>query len=279
MLLQKQGQRKKNAKLERERIHDLELESQQTQAELNRLKVCLEEKDKEIENIKQQWRESQETISKLTRDYDHLEQKCAQSEEHIITLQEKLKEKSTENIALENLIASMEETQDVELEEKNKLLEDNKLLEESIIERDERIKLYEKEIQEILDVSAKLKIEHSATLDKAKDKLETQSKEFARLQKRFENLNELYQHEKEEKKSRIPVPSTPLTDNNIVYYKDQLAEKTAQNKALEEAMEQLNEHIIIMKQELQEARQQANQRYRKMMDYMEENRLLKEGIN
>lgn len=93
--------------------------------------------------------------------------------------------------------------------------------------------------------------------------------------------------------SRIPVATHQTTTPSQQEYiteiqklkkdlsvRDQkLMEKTTLYKELESALERRNDHCEILSTRLNEATEESNIRYRKILDLMEENRILKESLN
>lgn len=163
------------------------------------------------------------------------------------------------------------------------------------------------EILDSCDAETQLRIEE---YDKLQDKYNTLEEENQRIKRRLSNLNELYHNPEthsrkstsliedqrlfsevdNKRSSRIPIPSvsnrsTNSAANHYEYIeemdllKQKLMEKVSQNKELESAMERVNEHAGILRISLNESREESADRYRKMLGYMEEIRILKQELD
>jgi chromosome segregation ATPase len=90
--------------------------------------------------------------------------------------------------------------------------------------------------------------------------------------------------------SCVSIPSTPnrsttsalddqqyLEEINVL--KEKLMEKISQNRELESVMERINKHSDILRTSLNESREESANRYRKMLGYMEEIRILKQELD
>jgi site-specific recombinase len=65
---------------------------------------------------------------------------------------------------------------------------------------------------------------------------------------------------------------------DLLLYQEKLVEKISQYKELEGANERMNEHCKILRNGLNELRKESAERYKKVMELLEENRSLKEKL-
>ncbi|KAG2234889.1 hypothetical protein INT48_000316 [Thamnidium elegans] len=199
----------------------------------------------------------------------------------------------------------MEKTKDVgikkleqdckELIEKNNNLEDMIDQLKEAYERSSREK--EQEFQQNLKCVQQQKANECCTLQ---DKIEELQVQNQRYKKRIQEMNAIYNPTNEEendqlsniKKSRIPVLTSGsiqqqmdikremnLMKDDLLLFQDKLVEKISQNKQLESAIERMNEHCQILRKSLNETREESADRYRKMIKYMQENKLLKDQLD
>jgi endonuclease III len=157
---------------------------------------------------------------------------------------------------------------------------------------------------------------HTEEYNNLQDKCERLEEENHRIKRRLSNLNELYHNQSvteahsksgslamsddqqlpsevdshvsyNQQNCHIPMP--PSTTSSAVDHhqyveeinilKEKLMEKISQNRELESAMERVNEHSEILRTSLNESREESADRYRKMLGYMEEVRILKQELD
>ncbi|GAA5814393.1 hypothetical protein MFLAVUS_007889 [Mucor flavus] len=185
-----------------------------------------------------------------------------------------------------------------ELIEKNNKLEDMIDQLKEGYERSSREK--EHEFQRNLKCVQQQKTNECSTLQDKIDELQLENQQY---KKRIEEMNAIHNptHEEEEeendhssniKKSRIPVLTSRsiqqqmdikremnLMKDDLLLFQDKLVEKISQNKQLESAIERMNEHCQILRKSLNETREESADRYRRMIKYMQENKLLKDQLD
>lgn len=258
--------------IKQERWQILERESQHKSLVLKKKEKEIKEKDELLIQARKQVTELEQALDLLQMKYrDESSRRQEEESNH----QDKVHE-------LEALI------------KKNHQLEDRVYQLNQAYEQKSKEK--EIEFQRNLKCVQQQKLDECALLENIIDELENENQQY---QTRLTKLNALYNESNENQpsrrirtKSRIPVLSSRskqqqvdikremnLMKDDLLLFQDNLVEKISQNKQLESAIERMNEHCQILRNSLNETREESADRYRKMMKYMQENSSLKEQLD
>ncbi|KAI8332536.1 hypothetical protein EDC96DRAFT_526632 [Choanephora cucurbitarum] len=172
--------------------------------------------------------------------------------------------------------------------------EELKATTEGILERDQKIE----ELQDNMEHVQRMLEEKDELLEGRVVKAQLDAERYNRLQDKMEQLekeNAMLKQKLLDKESVQSPPETDVTEkrlkdeekeleitqlrHELLLSQEKLKDRISQYKELESAMERVNEHCNILRNSLNESREESNSRYKKSIGYLEEIRLLKQELN
>ncbi|KAG1281586.1 hypothetical protein G6F60_011530 [Rhizopus arrhizus] len=283
----------KNKSPENHQIEQLQLDCSKYQAEANEYKNKLKEANEKLEMLQSKvnhLKRVEENVKRHELDYaswkvklDTAKQENEGLESTVRQLTEKLEEESNKTARLESILTAKEQELDdtrqnaLGKEQELKVCEENrKFLQEMLDEKEKALEDYvtEKisEIENLQDIIDKLQ-EENTSLEKKFCELDVSSKT------------------KNKNKSRIPIRSSSTSTHNssseitddvlqrmkrdLLLYQEKLAEMTTQNKDLIQALDRSKEYTELLKRNLNDIREESEERHRRMTLYREELSTLK----
>lgn len=254
---------------EYERLQD---EKQRLYEKWNRLQEMYTKEAERKDQLELLLRENTEELKITTEAVLERDQKLDQHEQSLLKIQQMMDEKDE---LLETYVKEAQLTS----EETNQLLDTLNQLEKENTDLKEQLENQPSPIQEqelpyeAMDQQSPTKRDKNSTFE---------SPLLAKLEPSKSNT----------RSSRIPVSTNQKTSppqdytleiqqlkEDLAICNQKLMEKISQNKELESALERGNDHVEILRANLNEARDESAARYRKMLDLMEENRVLREALN
>lgn len=279
-----------------------------TQQDLDKVQASLNLLGSKYDSDREDWKRKYELSQRqlVNEQIEHIEQK-GQLERQVLQKDQQIDQLNIKNLQLETELKQQAERLEVELKEQVDQLQ-MKLDSQISISKDESChqKDLNRELEERLTLIQSQVAEKDQMLENLKAQVDPQ--EHDHVLQQLEDLkeeNEQYRkrlvdinHSREESEldkgkhgSRIPVLSNRaiqqqhdltkefnLMKDDLLLYQDKLVEKISQNKQLESALERVNEHVSILRKSLNDTREESGQRYKNMMKYMEENRVLREQL-
>ncbi|KAI7897270.1 uncharacterized protein EV154DRAFT_557591 [Mucor mucedo] len=282
-------------------LHQAQEERDKVQASLDSLSSKY---DSDREDWKRKYELSQHQLVDAQTEYieqkGQLEQQVLRKDQHIDQLSSKNEQLETElKQQAERLeVESNDQVAQLKMELEHKLSISNDELDhqkETNRELQERLTAFQSQVAEKDQMLENLKAqvdpqEHDHVLQQLED-LKEENEQYRKRLADINHSREEFELDKSKHGSRIPVLSNraiqqqhdltkefDLMKDDLLLYQDKLVEKISQNEQLESALERVNEHVSILRKSLNDTREESALRYKNMMKYMEENRVLREQL-
>ncbi|CEP11602.1 hypothetical protein [Parasitella parasitica] len=276
----------------------LNQEDRMSQLEQDRLNLRTEliKKEELISQCQKNIETKQVKYTQLEEQFNELTQQCKiQLENSLNDLhhsQVKNNDLEKDNKDLRDMVQQLRELYESEVRKKEQLdlllqvsAQEHKIATEAALERDRKIDDLQQKLdcaQQQIDKQDQLIKTHAS---KASEEIRQMQEEIALLQQVNKGLSQELedvkrnQHEEQLQQKDDTSNTISCLEQELMLCQDQLREKKSQNQELESAMERVNEHCEVLRANLSKATEESTARYKKMLSYRDEIRLLKEALH